>query len=307
MKNIRDFFILFLFFSLMTYFVMFFKREQDTLIPENYEKLSQLSHKDRYTVIWENEGIRLRLPMEHFLVGALAATIPVDYEAEMLKAQAILLRSTLCYWYEEAKQSEETQGCLTLGPKEWSFWTDRKMQDVWGEHYETNVKKCTDAVLQTQGVYLTYDMHPVEGFFHAMSAGKTRSRKMLSSGEKLGYLKETVCADNLSDLQYEEEIYLPADRVGELSEGTSDEAGYLISVKRDGVLISGEQLREELGLASSNITWEKEDENYRFKVRGKGHGFGLDQYYGNRLAVKGKDYQDILETFFADITFQRVE
>ena len=40
-KNIRDFFILFLFFSLMTYFVMFFKRQQDMLLPENYEKLSE--------------------------------------------------------------------------------------------------------------------------------------------------------------------------------------------------------------------------------------------------------------------------
>ena len=307
MKNIRDFFILFLFFSLMTYFVMFFKRQQDMLLPENYEKLSQLSHKDRYTIIWEEEQIRLRLPMEHFLVGALAATIPVDYEEEMLKAQAILLRSTLCCRFEEEKQNGETDVCLTAGAGEWSFWTDRKMQSAWGDQYETNLKKCTDAVLQTQGMYLAHDLRPVEGFFHAMSAGKTRSRKILSSGEKLGYLKETVCADNLSDLQYEDEIFLPADRVGELSEGTFDEGGYLISVKRDGELISGEQLRDRLGLASSNISWKKEGKNYCFKVRGKGHGFGLDQYYGNRLAQKGKDYREILETFFEDITFQRVE
>lgn len=307
MKNIRDFFMLFLFFSFMTCFVMFFKRPQDLMLPESYEKLSQLSHKDRYTVIRKDEEICLRLPMENFLVGALAATIPVDYETEMLKAQAILLRSTLCCRYEEKKQIGETDGNLTVSAEEWSFWTDRMMQSAWGDQYEANLKKCTDAVLQTQGMYIAYHLQPVEGYFHAMSAGKTRSPKLLSSGDTMGYLKETVCADNLSDLQYEEEIQLPADRTGELSEGTFDEAGYLISVKRDGELISGEQLRDRLGLASSNISWEKEGGNYHFKVRGKGHGFGLDQYYGNRLAQKGKDYREILETFFTDITFQRVE
>ncbi len=307
MKNIRDFFILFFFFSLMTYFVMFFKREQDALLPESYEKLSEISHKERYVVIWEEEQLRLRLPMENFLVGSLAGTIPAEYEEEVLKAQAILLRSTLCHRYEKAKKKGQGGGCVSLGPGEWNFWSDRKMQEVWGDQYETYLKKCMDAVLQTQGMYLMYDGQPIEGFFHAMSAGKTRSGKMLSSGEKLGYLKETVCADNLSDWYYEEERKLPAAQVGQLSEGTSDESGYLISVKRDGNLISGEQLREELGLASSNITWDKVGGSYCFKVRGKGHGFGLDQYYGNRLAQKGKDYREILETFFADITFQRVE
>lgn len=307
MKKIRDFFILLFFFSLLTYFVMFLKRQQDILGSESYEKLSKVAHKDRYVVIWEEEELRLRLPMENFLVGLLAGTIPPDYEEEVLKAQAIVLRSELCYRYEEAKEKGEEGDCLIFGPGEWNFWTDLKMQDVWGDQYETNLKKCTDAVLQTQGMYMAYDSRPVEGFFHAMSAGKTRSRKMLSSGENLGYLKETICADNLSDLQYEEEIFLSLGQVGELSEGTFDETGYLISVKKDGELISGEQLRDRLGLASSNISWNKEDENYRFIVRGKGHGFGLDQYYGNRLAQKGKDYREILETFFADITFQRVE
>lgn len=307
MKNVRDFFILFFFFSLMTYFVMFFKREQDSAMSESYDKLSDISHKDSYVVVWEEKEVRLRLPMEHFLVGALAATIPADYEEEVLKAQAIVLRSALCYRYEKMKQDGHPPFCLVIGPGEWSFWTDRQMQNAWGEQYEAYLQKCTEAVVRTQGMYLTYDSHPVEGFFHAMSAGKTRSGKELSSEEDFSYLKETVCADNLSDSQYEEVIEILATQVGDLSEKTSNEAGYLISVKRNSSVISGEELRVELGLASSNVTWEKEEDIYRFKVRGKGHGFGLDQYYGNCLAQKGKDYREILETFFAEVTFQRVE
>ena len=307
MKTVRGFFVLFFFFSLVTYFVMFFRREQDTMLSESYGKLSEITHKETYFVIWEEGEVRMRLPMENFLVGSLAGTIPVDYEEEVLKAQAIVLRSELCYRYEEAKRKGEGVDGLWLSPEEWSFWSDWKMQHVWGDCYKANLKKCTDAVLKTQGVYMAYDSRPVKGFFHAMSAGKTRSREVLFNGEDYGYLKETVCTDNLSNLQYEQKRQLPAEQVGKLTEGTSDETGYLISVKQDGELISGEQLCLRLGFASSNVTWEIEGDFYRFKIRGKGHGFGLDQYYGNCLAQKGKDYREILETFFADITFQRVE
>jgi len=66
-------------------------------------------------------------------------------------------------------------------------------------------------------------------------------------------------------------------------------------------------LREELGLPSSDVTWRVEGDSYIFKTKGKGHGFGLDQYYGNILAKKGKDYREIIEYFFADVTYGRME
>ncbi len=300
MKSIRDFFILLLFFILMTYFVMFFKRENDSAILDSYEKLSQIPHNGRYFVVRQEKEVSLKLPMEHYLVGALAASIPIDYEKEVLKAQAIVLRSTL---YTELKE----QNCLFDGSENADFWTDRQMQSAWGDLYETNLQKCVDAVVETQGIYLSYMGKPVSGFYHGMSAGKTRSAKELSGNGEYGYLKETVCADNLSALDFEQITKISADKVGKLGNAQTSEAGYVISVERNGELISGQKLRNDLRLASTNVTWEKEGDHYIFTTRGKGHGFGLDQYYGNVLAQKGMDYREIVDYFFADVTYERVE
>lgn len=300
MKSIRDFFILLLFFILMTYFVMFFKRENDSAILDSYEKLSQIPHNGRYFVVCQEKEVSLKLPMENYLVGALAASIPIDYEKEVLKAQAIVLRSTL---YTELKE----QNCLSEGSENADFWTDRQMQSAWGDQYETNLQKCVDAVVETQGIYLSYMGKPVSGFYHGMSAGKTRSAKELSGNGECGYLKETVCADNLSALDFEQITKISADKVGKLGNAQTSETGYVISVERNGELISGQKLRNDLRLASTNVTWEKEGEYYIFTTRGKGHGFGLDQYYGNMLAQKGMDYREIVDYFFADVTYERVE
>lgn len=300
MKSIKDFFILFLFLILMTYFVMFFKERTDSAILDSYERLSQVSHSDRYFVVRQDEEVSLRLPMENYLVGALAGSICVDYEKEVLKAQAIVLRSTL---YGEFR----TQESPVFGAKDGSFWTDRQMQSAWGDQYEENLQKCVDAVVETQGIYLAYEGEPICGFYHGMSAGKTRSGQELSGEGEYGYLKETECADNLSAEDYELVTKIVADGAGELKNAQTSKEGYLVSVERNGATVSGQEVREALGLVSTNVKWEKDGKFYLFTTRGKGHGFGLDQYYGNVLAQKGMDYREILDYFFADVTYERVE
>ena len=42
----------------------------------------------------------------------------------------------------------------------------------------------------------------------------------------------------------------------------------------------------------------------RFLCKGKGHGLGFSQYGGNKLAKEGKNWKEILNTYFPlmDIT-----
>lgn len=300
MRNIRDFFMVLLFFSLLTYFVLFFKKQESSPILDNYTVLSEYAHNNQYFVVRRENGVSISLPVENYLVGALAASVSVEYGEELLKAQAVLLRSTLCSKYKEAN-------AFLCEAEEMEFWSDTQMQNIWGDAYEENVKKCLDAVTQTQGVYLVYKNEPIEGFFHGMSAGSTRDGAELSESGKYGYLKATLCADNLSAADYETEVKISAEKTGFMEHPVTNEAGYVISLQRDGKQVSGEELRSELGLQSSHMTWEKEGEYYIVKTNGKGHGFGLDQYYGNVLAKKGMDYQEILAYFFTDITYRRME
>ena len=236
MRNIKEFFILLLFFSLSAYFILFFKRQENTQILDNYNVLSEFAHNNRYLVVCREKGVNLELPVENYLVGALAASVPVEYEEELLKAQAIVLRSTVYKRYTE-------ENTYRLEVKTEEFWSDRMMQNMWGDRYEENVKKCLDAVVKTQGVYLAYKDKPAEGFFHGMSAGKTRSGKELCGDSEYGYLKVTDCPENLSAPDYEKEIKISIKSTGQLNEIVANDSGYVISLKRDGKQISGEAFR----------------------------------------------------------------
>lgn len=324
----KDFFSILLFLFLFTYFAVSFKDQKEELkknreerntvetaekgvsadqkILAIYEQLSDLPHNGKYYVVWEDEGINLRLPLENFLIGALASSIPVTYEKEVLKAQAILLRSTLCMEYEK-REKEENAFCVHIGSDKCSFWTDYKMQSMWGKNYPEYVQKCAEAVAETQGIYLSYNAKAVKGFYHGMSAGQTRDEKELSGSGEYDYLKMNICTDNLSAADYIVKQRIKRKEAGELTGMTADEEGYVISVYRNGEEISGEALRKILELESSNFTWEEDGEYYIFTTKGRGHGFGLDQYYGNVLAAEGEDYEQILDYFFADVTFKRME
>ena len=305
MKNIRDFFLLLFFFSLMTYFIMFFKRQENMVQMEDYHILSALQQNEKYMVICSSDEVTYRLPMEQYLVGALAASIPAEYEPEVLKAQAILLRSSLYGKYEKTTESEKER-IVELKENEF-FRSDRQMQQAWKEQYETNLLKCIEAVTLTQGMYLASDGKAIEGFFHAMSAGKTRDESGLAGEEEYRYLKAAECPENLGAQNYETtQIILQSD-VGKLGGLQADSGGYVLSLKEDGETVMGEELRSRFGFRSSNYTWEIKDESYIFKVKGSGHGFGMDQYYANHLAKRGMNYREILDYFFEEIDYCRVE
>ena len=274
---------------------------QSNDVLNSYDVIYKNSQNNTHTVRWKSEEISFSLPMEFFLVGSLAASIPAEYETEVLKAQAILLRSSLMRRIK-TKQKE-----VVLSDDNWDYWTDPKMQKEWGGLYEDYLKKCLEAVEGTQGIYLEYEGDAIVGCYHGMSAGGTRAAEELSKEGEYGYLRETVCADNLSAVNYQRIQEIEKNKIGELSHMTCDELGYVISLQRDGETISGEQFCEELGFLSSNFVWKEEGDSYIFTCRGYGHGFGMDQYYANVLANKGKNYVEILDCFFKNVTYQKLE
>lgn len=322
----KDLAAILIFLFLFPYFVFSFKEQRevwsnpqevreepaDKEILRMYAELDELPHNARYFVVWE-EDPALILPVEHFLVGALAASISADYEKEVMKAQAILLRSTLVRAYEEQREKSveeresDTREELNVNKESWSYWTDQDMQKRWGIHYEEYLKKCLTAVKETQGIYLSYESHAINGFYTGMSAGGTRKASELSGEETYSYLKQTTCIENLSAVDYMKEYKVKKGEVGNLSDAEINPEGYVLSVIRDGKRVSGEELRKEHAFVSSNFTWEESGNYYIFRTKGKGHGFGLDQYYGNILAGKGKNQQEIIEYFFADVAYQRME
>lgn len=306
-QTMKDALAVVLFLLLFPYFAMSFwqqkyedaSSENDSLQQEALELTAQLS-EGSYFVYWEKE--QKKIPSELFLVGALAGSIDSSCETEALKAQAVMLRSSL---YRKMQQEDTKLAELTTADS--SYLSVAEQKNKWGDSYEETEKKLLEAVSQTKGVVAVYEGMPVMGCYHGMSAGMTRDGAELS--DAYGYLKQADCSKNLSAASYIQTTKRRKEQTGELDVASvkKDQQGYVIELLRNGEKISGESLREELQLPSSNFTWEEKNGNYIFTTKGIGHGFGYDQYYGNLLAEQGQDYQEILRYFYQNITFDRME
>ena len=84
------------------------------------------SHVDSTVVQVQTEDGIVKMPIEEYCVGVLAKEIPASYEKEVLKAQAILVRTDV---YKKIKES----GSDTVLDGE--FWTQKKMEQAWGIKY----------------------------------------------------------------------------------------------------------------------------------------------------------------------------
>ena len=86
-----------------------------------------------------------------------------------------------------------------------------------------------------------------------------------------------------------------------------DSAGYGLFLKYREKWILCEELRYELRLPSSDFKIEKEGGGLVFTVKGSGHGLGMSQFGANEMALKGKDFDEILRYFFRDVNIQSFE
>ena len=77
-----------------------------------------------------------------------------------------------------------------------------------------------------------------------------------------------------------------------------DKMGYLITIKIGDTKISGDMFRKALGLNSLCIDIDKYEKGLRITTKGQGHGFGMSLSYAKKMAENGKDWHEILKTFY---------
>ena len=89
-----------------------------------------------------------------------------------------------------------------------------------------------------------------------------------------------------------------------LTDFKRSDSGYVLNLKANGTEIKGSELRTALGLRSTNFDMTITDNNFKFTVRGYGHGVGLSQYGAQFMALQGSSYTDILNWYYTDCTIE---
>ena len=283
------------------------------LVDYDYSKYKtiKLLHKDKNEV----EEVNL----DEYITNVVSAEMPVTYDLEALKSQAIVARTYTIYKITSSKKHENADICdKSTCCQAWISKEDRFKR--WDEDKGTeNWNKIVQAVNETVGKIITYEGKPINAFFHANSGGKTEVPFYVWGGNGYPYLQvvETSGEENYS--QYKSEVKFAKEEFVEKVKKEHedfeidfeeekcieiierDDSNRVVTVKIGNLKLSGVETRTLLGLRSANFTIEINKDEILFKVIGYGHGVGMSQTGADSLAKQGKNYEEIIKHFYTGV------
>ena len=217
--------------------------------------------------------------LKEHCIGLLAKEVTAAYEEEMLKVQAILVRTTVYKEVEElGKEILNQEGFGKVDDIDASWY--KKLENIWEE---------------TEGEVVMYQDKLALVPYHQVSNGKTRIGSEVLGSEDYPYLQMKECPKDVeADNQMESKFI----NVKGAKVEAYDSAGYALNVTVGDEKINGESFRDTYGLASSCFELQEFENNTRVVTKGVGHGLGLSQYTANEMAKEGKNYKEILQFFF---------
>lgn len=299
-----------LFFFLFPYVFSNFSKieKQEVEIEEAQGKVWVAKEK-----IWGKEKVLL----EDYLVGMMVATIPVEYEVETLKAQAVLLRS-FCMSF-----MEKQDGIKIISDEQLKehYFTEEQARVIWEENYDINITKMKEAVKSTEGMVLVWQGQILNPPFFRVSNGMTRDiTEYMVHIDEWAYMKQAKCGEDIKSPEYIHYIQISqkdfkkkmAKLLGEYTWKmekitlTRDSAGYVKELQVGENTLSGEDFRYEMELPSACFTLERVEDNIEIQVKGMGHGFGFSQYQANQQAKLGKDFITLLNLFFQNFQLEKI-
>ena len=240
---------------------------------------------------------------ETVLPVLLAVQIDSDYEAETLKAQAVIARSNLYRKLEEKGSINGNNNKKEKNMRSENFFKIcrelREKLPVWWKLLKRADSVYENAVKDTSGQILTADGELKLVPYHQISSGQTREGKIAFHDDAYGYLKGVDSSMDKKAPDYLNSTYIAKQQLPEKLEiAEREDSGYIVSLMADENILEAEAFVTGMGIASSDFSMQKIGEQVRFLSKGKGHGIGFSQYGGNELVKEGKSWQEILNTYF---------
>ena len=258
-----------------------------------------------------------RIPMEEYLIGMIAATIPAEYETETLKAQAILLRS-FCL---SQMVKEDGKKVIHDDVIKKYYVNEKQRNEIWQEKAGEYENKMKQAIKDTKGMFLVCEGDVINPPFFRLSNGTTRDvTEYVLTKSKYPYMKSVVCKQDvmaedyiqyveMTEKEFEKQIIkLIGKKAGKIKKLIlyKDEKNYVKEIEINGKKINGEKFRQAFALASSSFSLQKIDSVIEIQTKGIGHGFGFSQWEANYLAKEGKSYEDLLLHFYKNISLEKI-
>lgn len=261
-----------------------------------------------------------------YVVGAVCAEMPATFEPEALKAQAVAAHT----YAERQRLKERSDPTAELCGADFSndttkyqgYFTKNQAMQYYGDNFEIYYDKIENAVNEVMPYIITYGDEPIISAFHSMSSGMTESAEN-AWGTAVEYLVPVDSSYDTSAPRYLEEVsyskeqlrQIFAERFSGINLGDDfttwininsvSDSGTVLSAMIGDFKVSGNDIREVLGLRSACFDVSYDGDTVIITTRGFGHGVGMSQYGANAMASDGKSWRDILEHYYPECTIEK--
>lgn len=294
------------------------------VIPRMIEPDPSITDQLVVSVFLSEQDRIIDIPLEQYVAGVVAAEMPIEFELEALKAQAIVSRTYLVRRYMDRLQTDaggDNQGLVTDTAAHQVYVTETERLKKWGQQqYTANMEKINRAVNETAGWVLTWEGEPINATFFSTSNGMTENSEdywMVAEP----YLRSVSSPwDEKVSPRYSETMSLAADdvlrKLGIAKRPLQNPFAITVTERTTGnrvkqiriadQIFSGREVREKLGLNSSHFEWKWDGDQIRFTTYGYGHGVGMSQWGAEGMARLGADARQIVQYYYTGITISQL-
>ena len=235
--------------------------------------------------------------------------MPASFNKEALKAQSVVART---YALKSIKSNKQ----LTSDNSTQNFKDNNELKKMWEINYNTYYNKIKSAVLETKGLYLSYNNDYVDAVYHSTSNGNTEDAVYVW-GNSVPYLKSVSSEYDNTNKNYNSTITLTYNEISNKLKNSIDSNTKFNIISRtsgnrvkeieiNGTTYSGVEFRKLLNLRSADFSIENNGANVVISTNGYGHGVGMSQYGANGMANNGSSYRDILLLYYTGVSIKNI-
>lgn len=302
MKNILLFFIIFLIIPITLYYFLQVE-EQKFIFNKNTTIRVYRTDKKKVEIV----------PLEEYIEGVIAGEMPVSFNIEALKAQAVAARSYVMYKIIHNKNKEYDVVDTVLNQV---YLDDATLKIRWKNNYDNYKKKVEQAVAATAYEYITYNGEVANAMFFSTSDGYTENSEDVFK-TKLPYLRRVKSTwDSISPSyqikkQYTKhdfckKLLIPSCNEIVVSNVNKTKSGRVNSLIINNKYFTGSEIVKLLSLKSIKFTINVSD-NIIVTTHGYGHGVGMSQYGAEAMAREGYKYNEILAYYYKNVKLEKIK
>ncbi len=265
------------------------------------------------------------MDMEEYITSVVAGEMPISYESEALKAQAVAART---YAYRKMLQNPNgdksgASVCTDSGHcQAYSDLASRK--ERWGNNFDANEAKLEQAVCDTAGIIMTYGGKPIDALYFSTSGGRTEDVENVYS-EALPYLRGVDSPGEEDAPRYENTVtvkvteFIKAIKAANkkvsvtaknlaknIKEPVRFSSGRVDSIKIGSVAFTGKDISRLFALGTTYFSISVQGQEVIITTHGYGHGVGMSQVGANAMAKGKSTFQEILCHYYTGIALSTI-